>query len=256
MDLSKTRKFAERLAKGAGRILLTYKGKYKIVKQKDIQDIATNADLASEKFLIDTILKRYPNHGIISEEQGEINPKAEFRWIIDPLDGTKEFVRDIPQWNVSIALQHRQKTIVSAIYRPYENVLYSSALRFGSFRNNKQIKVSNINKLEEAFVYCYIPSFKRNQDKYDWAFEKLNLIGKKVYRLRSLSDENTALCWLAQGGCEAYVNLSNPPKDHDILPGLLVAKEAGAFGATNDIPLVVANSKNIYNELTKIIYDK
>lgn len=248
--------FCEKIVENAGKLLISYKNKSKIVKQKDIQDIATNADLASEKYLIDAILKKFPDHGIISEEQGEINPKAEFKWIIDPLDGTKEFIRGIPQWNVSIALLHKDKTIVSAIYRPYENLLYSSAIGIGSFKNGKKIKVSEIKKLEEGFIYCYIPSYKRNQEKYDWAFNKLKEIGKHAYRLRALADENTALCWLAQGGCEAYINLSNPPKDHDILPGLLVAKEAEAYNAINNIPLVVANNKNIYNELAKIIYDK
>ena len=253
MDPQTFKSFIEKIVVKAGSLLLTYKSKSKVVKQKDIQDIATTADLASEKYLIDTILSKYPSHGIVSEEQGELNSDAEFKWIIDPLDGTKEFVRDVPQWNVSIALQQNKETICSAIFRPYENVLYSSCLGLGSFKNGKQIKVSNITKLTEAFVYCYIPSFKRNQDKYDWSFNNLKEIGKKVYRLRSLADENTALCWLAQGGCEAYVNLSNPPKDHDILPGLFVADQAGAYNATNNIPLVVANNKKIYNELVKLL---
>ncbi|HCR36476.1 hypothetical protein A2130_01990 [Candidatus Woesebacteria bacterium GWC2_33_12] len=245
--------FLENLALKAGKIILKHKDNFQVINQKDIQDIATTADFASEKYLVDTILTKYPNHGIVSEEQGETNPDAEFKWIIDPLDGTKEFVRDIPQWNVSIALQQNRKTICSAIFRPFENVLYSSALSLGSFKNGKQIEVSKITKLTEAFVYCYIPSFKRNQDKYDWSFNKLKEIGKYVYRLRSLADENSALCWLAQGGCEAYINLSNPPKDHDILPGLMVAKEAGAYNAINQIPLVVANNKTIYNEIIKLL---
>lgn len=256
MNVILFKKFVEKIVVDAGKILLSYKNKSKIIKQKDIQDIATDADLASEKYIIKTILKKYPSHGINSEEQGQINPNAKFKWIIDPLDGTKEFVRDIPQWNVSIALQYNGKTIVSAIYRPYENVLYSAALGIGSFKNGKKIMVSTIKKPKEAFIYCYIPSYKRNSDKYDWAFDKLKEIGKYAYRLRALADENTALCWLAQGGCEAYVNLSNPPKDHDILPGLFVAYQAGAYNAKNNIPLVVANNKSIYNELVKIIYGK
>ena len=176
MDPQTFKSFIEKIVVKAGSLLLTYKSKSKVVKQKDIQDIATTADLASEKYLIDTILSKYPSHGIVSEEQGELNSDAEFKWIIDPLDGTKEFVRDVPQWNVSIALQQNKETICSAIFRPYENVLYSSCLGLGSFKNGKQIKVSNITKLTEAFVYCYIPSFKRNQDKYDWSFNKLKEI--------------------------------------------------------------------------------
>lgn len=253
MHLNKQKTFVEELVKGAGKILLDRQNKFKVVNQKDIQDVATSADIASEDFIINSILKKYPNHGILSEERGEINAKSEYKWIIDPLDGTKEYVRQIPQWNCSIALQHQNKTIVSAIYRPHENTLYSSSIDAGSFRNNKKISVSKVNKLEESFIYCYIPSFKRQQDKYDWAFDKLKEIGKKVYRLRAYADENTALCWLAQGGCEAYINLSNPPKLHDIAPGLLIAKGADAYNAENNIPLVVTNNKGVYNQLIEII---
>ncbi len=253
MDLLKYKDFLEHIAKVSGEILLDYQNKFKIINQKDIQDIATSADIASEEFIIKSILEKYPDHGILSEEKGEINRDSKYRWIIDPLDGTKEYVRGIPQWNCSICLQYKNETIVACVYRPYENVMYSAAKDLGSFKNGERIHVSDIKDLENSFVYCYIPSFKRNQDKYDWAFNKLNLIGKNAYRLRAYADENTALCWLAQGGCEAYVNLSNPPKEHDIIPGLLIAKEAGAFNSKNEIPLVVTNNTDVYNEIYKIL---
>lgn len=245
--------FAEKLALNAGKILLENQTKFKIVNQKDIQDIATSTDIASEEYIIKTIQKNFPSHGIISEEIGAINSTADYVWLIDPLDGTKEYIRGIPQWNCSLVLTFKNEAIVSVVYRPFEKVMYSAGKNLGSFKNGNKIHVSNIKSLINSFVYCYIPSFKRNQDKYDFAFEKLSNIGKKSYRLRALADENTALCWLAQGGCEAYLNLSNPPKEHDILPGLLIAKEAGAFNTINSIPLVVTNNKNIYNELENII---
>ena len=253
MDILGFKKFSENLTLQAGKVLLDYQNKFKIVNQKDIQDIATSADIASEEYIITTILTKYPTHGIISEEKGGINTESEYKWIIDPLDGTKEYVRGIPQWNCSIVLQFKNETIVACVYHPYENVMYSAGKSLGSFKNGENIYVSDINNLENSFIYCYIPSFKRNQDKYDWAFGKLKEIGKKSYRLRALADENTALCWLASGGCEAYLNLSNPPKDHDILPGLLIAKEAGAFNPVNEIPLVVTNSEDVYNEIYKIL---
>ncbi len=245
--------FTEEIIINAGKILLEKQNKFKVVKQKDIQDIATSADIASEKYIVKCIQEKYPNHRIISEEMGEMNSNSEYTWIIDPLDGTKEYVRGIPQWNCSIALQYKNETIVACVYSPHENVLYSAGKSLGSFRNGLRISVSDKKGLNNSFVYCYIPSFKRNPDKYDWAFERLKPIGKKAYRLRALADENTALCWLAQGGCEAYLNLSNPPKDHDIMPGLFIAKEAGAFSTVNKIPLVVANNERVYNELSKII---
>lgn len=261
-QLSDLRDFTEGLVRKAGQILLDRQKDARIVKYKDIQDIATSADYASEKFIIDSIRKKYPDHSIHSEEKGDISGKSDFRWIIDPLDGTKEFLRDIPLFNVSVALEYKGELVVSALFRPNENVLYSAEKGLGSFKNGNKILVSNIKSLEKSFVYCYLPSFHRQPEKYERAFEKLKEIGKKVYRLRALADENTALCWLAQGGIEAYLNLSNPPKWHDIATGLLIAGQAGAVfkdAQGNDIQngnvgsLVVANNEFVYNEIVKII---
>lgn len=253
LRLSELKTFSEKLARSAGKILLDQQKRARIVKYKDVQDIATTADLASEKYIIGEIIKKYPDHSILSEEQGETDKKSDFEWIIDPLDGTKEYLRDIPLYNVSIALEYKGELVVAALFRPSENVLYSTAKGVGAFKNGKKIHVSSKQKLEESFVYCYLPSFKRNQEKYDWAFDKLQKIGKIAYRLRALADENTALCWLAQGGVEAYINLSNPPKKHDISTGILIAQEAGAIIDTQTHPVVVANNKKIYNELLGII---
>jgi len=253
MEYKIYKEFAEKLALGAGKILLEYQTKFKIVNQKDIQDIATSADIASEKFIIDSLTKEFPDHSILSEEQGETDNKSDFRWIIDPLDGTKEFVRGIPLFNVSIALEYKNELVAAALYRPLENVLYSAGSGIGAFKDGKRIHVSDKTKLEESFVYCYLPSFKRNQDLYDTSFNKLKEVGKVAYRLRALADENTALCWLAQGGVEAYLNLSNPPKRHDIATGLLIAKEAGAIIDTDNYPVVVCNNGKIYEEIVKII---
>lgn len=254
--------FAENLAIKAGEILLNEQNKLKIVKFKDVQDIATSADIASEKYTIDAILKKFPKHSILSEEAGEINPGSEFRWVIDPLDGTKEYFRRIPLYNFSAALEYKSDTIISVVYRPTDENLYSGGKGLGMFLNKKPAAPSNINSLDKAFVYCYLPSFARNQDKYDEAWESLRKIGKKVYRLRSISDGNTALSWLASGSLEAYVNLSNAPKWHDIAPGLFLAKEAGAILSDskgnklengNVATIIAVNNKYIHQELLTIL---
>ncbi len=262
VDLKGFFTFTEYLAKESGKILLKEQNKVKIVKYKDRNDIATSADLASEEFITKQINKRFPEHSILSEEKGELDKGSNYRWIIDPLDGTKEYVRGIPLWNVSIGLEYKKEVIVSVVYRPYEDSLYRAAKGFGSSLNGKKIKVSDTDKLEDSFVYCYLPSYHRNRQNYAPSFQKLSEIGKIVYRLRSVADENSAMCWLAHGGIEAYINLSNPPKWHDIAPGLLVAKESGAYitdasgkqiktgGAKS---LLAANNKSVHNALLRII---
>src|SRR3989344_7176022 len=98
-EIKELLRFTENIARKAGKILIQEKD-VKIVKYKDIKDIATSADINSENFLIESIQKKYPNHGIISEERREINGSSPYHWIIDPLDGTKEYFRKIPLFNV------------------------------------------------------------------------------------------------------------------------------------------------------------
>ncbi len=261
-DLKTYFSFAKKVALNVGKILVKEQEKVKVVRFKDRKDIATSADLASEDFVIHSILKYFPNHGVISEEKGEINTTSDFVWIIDPLDGTKEYVRGIPLWNFSMALEYKGELQVSVVYRPFERSLFSALNGEGSFLNGKKIGVSSSEELQDSFVYCYLPSYHRQKDKYDWAWNFLKEIGKNVYRLRSSSDENSALSWLAQGGIDAYLNLSNTPKWHDIAPGLFIAKQAGAL--VSDINgkeiskdsfngIIVANNKHIRDYLLKLI---
>jgi len=255
---------AEHLAKKAGKYIVEVKGRARITKQKDILDICTSADLDSEKIIIDGIKSEFPDHSIYSEESGLDGQSSAFRWIIDPIDGTKEYIRGIPLFNVSIAIEQNNILIVSVVYRPSDDSLYSASLGEGAFLNGHKIHVSNIIDLPQSFVYTYLPSFFRNSRDYQSNWAKLGKLGESIYRLRSLADENTMLCWLAQGGHEAYVNISNSPKWYDIAPGLLIAQEAGGFVPSHLIQniktgkncsIVITNNATIYQEIEKTLGD-
>lgn len=260
----KIKTVAEELATEAGKYLLSTQKAAVTTKQKDILDICTTADLGSEKILIEGIHKNFPYHSIISEEAGTLDYDNEFRWIIDPLDGTKEYVRNVPQYNVSIAVEHKGKLVVSVIYRPTDQTLYSAALGAGAYKNGERIYVSLTSNLRESFLYCYLPSYQRNPTDYNPSWNKLMTLGKSCYRLRSFADENTALCWLAQGGHEGYLNLGNPPKWHDIAPGLFIALTAGAYihpDTMNKIrnqqkcSIIVCNNQNTLNQINNILLE-
>lgn len=261
-EYSSIRELSEKLVTQAGQEIARQQTTAVITSYKDRQDICTTADLAAEKIIIEGIQSKFPRHQIQSEEAGLIGAQNDYKWIIDPLDGTKEFIRGIPQFNSSIAVEKNGGLIASAIYRPTEGSLYSASLDDGAFLNQLKIHVSSITLLEDSFVYCYLPSHKRSQQRYDQAWSQLGHIGKSVYRMRSLADENTALCWLAQGGHEAYINLGNTPKWHDIAPGLLIAQEAGAYVEENlikslqsgsDNSIIVTNNVTIHEEIQNIL---
>lgn len=219
--------FCENVAKGAGKMILQQKEVRTVVNKKG-QDIATNADLESERYILDRINSKYPDHSIFSEERGRDEKDPDYLWIIDPLDATKDFVRNIPYYNVAIAVSYKDRLIASSVHLPAQDRTYSAGKGSGAFLDESPIQVSDTNVLRDAFVYCYMPNYHRNKQNYNRAWRILSELGKQAYRIRSLSCINLGLCWLAHGGCDAYIDLSNPPKQHDIAPGLLIAEEAGA----------------------------
>lgn len=215
MEKSKELETAISAAKEAGKILLERMGSYQVVSFKDRQDICTTADLDSEKMIIKVIEKAFPSHNIISEEAGENKKGSEFSWYADPLDGTKNFVRNIPIFSVSVSLADERGLIAGAVFDPLTKRLYFAERGKGAFFNNKKIGVSNIAEPEDAFVYVDSQQMKFNR--------KLG----RVYRTRDFGVGSLALCYLAQGGFDVYIQDKFILQDHSA--GVLISKEAGAI---------------------------
>lgn len=253
---------ARRIARGAGKILTDYYGRELKTKSKsDALDIVTDADEASEQYILSQLQKSFPNHGYLSEESGESKGSSEFRWIIDPLDGTKEFSRGLPIYNVSIALEYRNAIVVGVVYRPASNELYAASRGNGAFFHGKPIHVSVESSLPKSFVWTHLPNMK-DPDRFDAAWNTLGVLAKHVYRLRESSEDVTNLCWLAKGACDGHVLLMKGPKWWDVAAGILMVEEAGGkvtdmYGNTiknRDLSkgLVASNGK-VHEKLLRLI---
>ena len=147
-------KFSIQLAKDAGKIQMSYFGKVTSLNKKSNSiDLLTIADKESETYIINKIKKNYPDHSILSEETGEINNENKYKWIIDPLDGTTNFVHNLPIFAVSIALQKNNKTICAVVYNPaVEKCFYAQKdSPAGSTFLNHPIPLLPFHK----FVYLY-----------------------------------------------------------------------------------------------------
>ncbi|MEN9625583.1 MAG: Inositol-monophosphatase, partial [Pseudomonadota bacterium] len=120
------------------------------ISQKQVNDFVTEIDHASEKVIIDTLLTAYPDHGILAEESGSThgNPAADHIWIIDPLDGTTNFIHGFPVYCVSIALQVRGKIEQAVIYDPTRNDLFTATKGRGAFMNDRRLRVSKRIRLQ------------------------------------------------------------------------------------------------------------
>lgn len=229
MDISQLQKFAQTVAIKAGQLLLREQSKVKIVKFKDKQDIATTADIKSEQLIISQIRDTFPDHNIFSEETGAINQNSPYTWIVDPLDGTKEYSRGLFGYAVLISCETSQHTLVGCVYLPATNELYSAGQNLGAYFNDRKISVSPQNQLDQAFVFTHLPNSKCPEPDFSNIWKTTANIARKSYRLRASAFDALSLCWLARGVLEGYVLLfEQGPRWHDLAAGLLIAQEAGA----------------------------
>ena len=135
--------------KEAGKVILENYGNFGKLKFKDPRSLLTKADLLSEKIIIETITKKFPDHNFLTEESGNINKGSEYTWIIDPIDGTTNFVAKIPEFAVSIALAKNNEILMGVVHNPYTNEMFFAEKGKGSCLNNKKLAVSKKNKLEQ-----------------------------------------------------------------------------------------------------------
>ena len=143
------KEFIQELVKRAGKEVLKYFGKSKIKETKTSSiDVLTEADLISEKLIKDAIKKEYPDHGIIAEESGIENEDKEYVWVIDPIDGTDNFVHSNPLFGVIIGVMKNKEMLMSAIYLPVMDELFFAKKGEGAFLNGERIKCSNISTID------------------------------------------------------------------------------------------------------------
>ncbi|MBU1085287.1 MAG: inositol monophosphatase [Candidatus Beckwithbacteria bacterium] len=229
IDLKKALSVAEEAVTTAGKFLLAHQRDVVIKKHKDAVDIQTDADLKAEEICIKTIQASFPNHNILSEEIGFIDHQSDFTWVIDPLDGTKEYIRQIPLWGTILSLETKLKTLVAACYFPPTNELYSASSNQATLFNHQPVKLSSEKKITKSFIYTHPPTSKTKKQTANFIWDKLKQISFQAYRLRAHANDAWVLSWLSRGGLEGYwLPDGHLTEWYDISPGLLIAKQAEA----------------------------
>ena len=194
------------------------------ISKKGAADFVTSADKKAEKTLIQELQKARPDYGFLTEESGEIPGKNEdFRWVVDPLDGTTNFIHGIPHWSIVVALQRYNKEIIaSAIYDPLRDEMFWSERGQGAFLNQHKIKVSVRSDLEECLVATGIPYGRRSSNP-----EFLKMCEKLIPLCAGIRRQGSAaldLAYVACGRYDAYFERACKP--WDIASGILLVKEA------------------------------
>ncbi|ELP5900442.1 inositol-1-monophosphatase [Vibrio vulnificus] len=224
---------------------------------KGTNDFVTNVDKEAETIIIDTIKSSYPEHCIVAEENGLINGKdKDVQWIIDPLDGTTNFVKGLPHFAVSIAVRIKGKTEVACVYDPMLNELFTAQRGAGAQLNNARIRVKQPKDLQGAIIATGFP-FKQKQHSESY-FKIMSAMFVEVADFRRAGSAALDLCYVAAGRVDGYFELGLKP--WDIAAGELIAREAGAIitdfaGGTDYIKSgnVVASSARGVKSLLKHI---
>jgi len=218
---------AVKAAREAGRIINRASqdvGALKI-QSKTFNDFVSEVDHAAEKAIIDTIRDAYPSHGFFGEETGKTNQESENIWIIDPLDGTTNFLHNFPQYCVSIALQQKGVLTQAVIYDPVRNDLFTATKGRGAFLNDKRIRVTSRTKLQASLIATGFPF--RDFTHLDTYLAMLKDMIKNTTGIRRPGSAALDLAYVAAGFTDGFfeINLST----WDIAAGGLLVQEAGGI---------------------------
>jgi myo-inositol-1(or 4)-monophosphatase len=196
------------------------------VSLKGPGDFVTASDKRVEKVLIEELIKARPNYSILSEEIGEINNDDSFKWIIDPIDGTSNFLHGIPHFAISIGLEHNKEIICGIIYDPIKDEMFTAEKGNGSYINNQRMRVSSRSKLKDCIIFTGGP--RRDSKDRDLALKEYNKFSLEVLvPIRKLGSAALDMAYVAAGRCDGLWqrNLNY----WDIAAGIILVKEAGGF---------------------------
>ncbi len=195
------------------------------VTSKDRNDFVSEVDRQAEDEIIAVIRKAFPDHGILAEESGQHQGKDEYQWIIDPLDGTTNFLHSFPQFAVSIALQHKGKLEQAVIYDPMRQELFTASRGGGAFLDNRRIRVTQQKGLEAALLGTGFPY--KDMQHLDAYLDMFRAMITDVAGIRRPGSAALDLAYVAAGRFDGFWEIGLKP--WDIAAGILLVHEAGGL---------------------------
>jgi myo-inositol-1(or 4)-monophosphatase len=214
------------IAREAGALLLQYFQEGLKIEYKGDADLVTAADRASEVLIRERISKQFPSHDVLGEEQGLNDQGGDYRWYVDPLDGTTNFAHGYPVFGVSLGLEHQGSgqgsRVAGVVYDPTRDELFTAERGGGAHVNGKPIHVSRIAQLKECLVATGFPSHKRHQNPNIYFYHQITL---RTHGVRRAGSAALDLCNVASGRFDGFWEFNLNP--WDTAAGVLILEEAG-----------------------------
>lgn len=242
----------------AGKILLDNLGKLESnqIETKSKNNFVTEIDKLSEKTIIDIIHSVYPEHSIFAEESGASNKGNDYRWIIDPIDGTTNYIHSIPFFCISIALEYKNQIILGVIYDPVRNEMFHAEKGKGAYLNNRKIHVSDKENMSESIITVGFPY--KSHHNIGTYINTLTKISASCANIRKVGSAAMDLAYVASGRFDGYWELDL--NQWDIAAGVIIIREAGGFvsdingeNGFMETGNIVASNKKIHNQILKVL---
>lgn len=214
------------IAREAGALLSDYFARRVKFELKGEFDLVTEADRASERLILERLRSSYPSHAIVAEETGAHSGTSEYRWYVDPLDGTTNFAHGFPMFNVTLALERDEELIAGVIFDPIRNELFTAEKGCGAFLNGNKIHVSSAKRVADSLVATGFPSRKRHENVNVHFYYQLGMLSHGVRRAGSAALD---LAYVACGRFDAFWEFGLSP--WDMAAGILIVNEAGGVAS-------------------------
>ena len=219
---------AVEIAREAGALLSNYFERRVPFELKGEFDLVTEADRASEKLVVERLRSHFPSHAIVAEEGGGHESASEYRWFVDPLDGTTNFAHSFPMFNITLGLERAGEVIAGVVYDPIRQEMFTAERGSGAYLNNRRIRVSNARRLNDALASTGFPSRKRHHNVNIHFYYQVAMASHGVRRTGSAAID---LAYVSCGRLDFFWEFGLKP--WDMAAGTLLVQEAG--GRTSDM---------------------
>jgi myo-inositol-1(or 4)-monophosphatase len=210
------------IAREAGALLMEYFRQHVAIEYKGDADLVTIADRKSEALIRERIREHWPTHDILGEEGGLQDTGSDYRWYVDPLDGTTNFAHGFPVFCVSMALEYKGNRIAGVIYDPTRDELFAAEQGSGAYLDDERIRVSKTANLAECLVATGFPSHKRHKNPNIFFYHQITL---RTHGVRRAGSAALDLCCVACGRFDGFWEFNLNP--WDTAAGVLIVQEAG-----------------------------